>query len=55
MTIDQAFKELIKNWKEHPKEFRDKHRHSKSRYPKVNLIAKTNALKEAGYKDEWNK
>jgi hypothetical protein len=55
MTINQAFEDLIKHWKEYPKEFRDKHRHIKSRYPDVNTIAMRNALLEAGYKEDWKK
>jgi hypothetical protein len=34
MTIMQAFNNLLKNWKEHPKEYRDKYRSYRSKYLK---------------------
>jgi hypothetical protein len=55
MTIEKAFEDLIKNWENQSQAFRDKYRHTKSRFPKINISAMHKALKEAGYKENWTK
>jgi phosphopentomutase len=62
MTIDQAFKELIKNWKEQDAPFKNKYRSYKSKYlkslkdkksEKIGLGKIREMLLEAGYKEDW--
>jgi hypothetical protein len=64
MTIDQAIKELIKNWKEQDKEFKNKYRSYKSKYLKSLKDKKAEKigegkikemLLEAGYSETWSK
>jgi hypothetical protein len=55
MTIEKAFEDLIKNWEKQTQQFRDKYRHTKSRYPEISKSAMHNALIEAGYKENWTK
>jgi hypothetical protein len=61
MTIDQAFKHLLNNWKNQEKEFKDKYRSYKSKYlksqkdkraEKIGEGKMKEMLIEAGYKIE---
>lgn len=60
MTIQQAFKHLTDNWKEQPKEFRDKYRSYRSKFKagnkrEVGFRKMHEILIEAGYKENWIK
>lgn len=62
MTLTEAFNDLLNNWKELPKEFRDKYRSYRSKYNKSLKDAKAEKIGEgimremllkAGYSEVW--
>jgi hypothetical protein len=64
MTIDQAFKELIKNWTEQDSTVKNKYRSYKSKHlkslkdkkaEKIGLGKIREMLLEAGYSETWSK
>lgn len=57
MTINQAFKQLLNNWKKHPKEYRDKYRSYRSKHlskiEPIGIGKMREMLLKAGYNENW--
>lgn len=57
MTIHEAFKELLDNWSNQPKEFREKYKSYRSKHLKgvepIGIGKIREILLEAGYKENW--
>jgi hypothetical protein len=57
MTIEQAFKKLLSEWEDLPKEYRDKYRSYRSKHLKgeepIGVGKMREMLLKAGYKENW--